>query len=506
MIPAIIENIFIEFSVNEEGLIKDIIAGKFVVKEFKENTSVFIPCPFLYGTLESLPENEFLLMEGMIINSNQKEYNVDVELLKTKKTISLLIHNRTHIYKTITQLNQNRNDLFFLKREISEKNKQLAILRKASDKANEEKSRFLVMMSHEVRNPLNTILGYTDLIAGEKINDKAREYLSYLALAGKNLKVIVDDILDLSRIEAGKLELAIENIDIKQILQGVFINYQNQHKNDSVRLEILTSDKIPNTLLGDGVRITQILTNLMSNALKFTEKGTISLQSEVISENQKTYEIRFKISDTGRGMTAEQTVKIFEEYGQTELNDNRVFGGAGLGLSIVKRLVSAMKGSVSVASTPKVGTVFSIEIPFEKTEEHAEKQIMEFEKSGNKSLKDKQVLLADDDRLNQKITTHFLVKENAVVTIVKDGVEALQKLKNNKFDVILLDINMPGLTGEALIKQKPNLEKNRASPFLALTGNATKEDRENYLKIGFDEVIFKPYKPAELISKISSCL
>jgi signal transduction histidine kinase/CheY-like chemotaxis protein len=506
LIPAKIENIFIEVSVNEEGIINDVIAGKFALKEFKKNNSVFISCPFLYGTLESLPENEFLLMEGMILNSDQKEYNVDLELLKTKKTISVLIHNRTHIYKTITQLNQNRNDLFFLQREISEKNKQLAILRKASDKANEEKSRFLAMMSHEIRNPLNTILGYTNLIAEEKINEKAQEYLSYLALAGKNLKVIVDDILDLSRIEAGKLELAIEEININQILKGVFINYKNQHTNNLVGLEILPSTKIPNSVLGDAVRITQILTNLMSNALKFTKEGVISLQSEVISENKKTYEIRFKISDTGRGMTAEQTVKIFEEYGQTELNDNRLHGGAGLGLSIVKRLVSAMKGSVSVASTPNVGTVFSVDIPFKKSVNTTNKKIVESTTALQKSLKSKQILLADDDVLNQKIATYFLEKENAIVTIVNDGSGALKILKNKHFDLIILDINMPGLTGEDLIAQKAILEKNATSPFLALTGNASQEYRENYMKIGFDEVIFKPYKPDELIGKISSCL
>ena len=506
MIPPKIENVFLEIITNNQGIIKTIVAGKFAKKEFIVNTSIFNSCPFLYGTLESLPEKESFLMEGMVITSENKEFNIDLELFNADEEVSVLIHNRTTSYKTISQLNQNRNDLFFMKREISEKNKELAILRKASDKANEEKSRFLAMMSHEVRNPLNTILGYTNMIAEENLSDKVKEYVKYLALSGKNLKVIVDDILDLSRIEAGKLELAIEEISIKEIVKGTFINYKNQKKNDLVDLEIVTSEKIPETLFGDGVRLTQIITNLMSNALKFTKKGKISLHSEIISENRRTSEIRFKIIDTGRGMTAEQTVEIFEEYGQTELDDNRVHGGAGLGLSIVKRLVGAMNGSISVASELNVGTTFSVEIPFKKTAKVLKKKSDKTEKSEPIPLIGKHILLADDDNLNQKITIHFLEKEGAIVTVVSNGLEALETLNKDFFDAIILDINMPELTGEALIQQRNTFLKNKKTPFLALTGNATQEYKDGYLKIGFADVIFKPYKPVELISKVEGCL
>ena len=399
-------------------------------------------------------------MEGMVIVSNNKEYNVDLELFNDDDKISVLIHERTKVYKTISKLNQNRNDMFFMKREISEKNKELAILRKASDKANEEKSRFLAMMSHEVRNPLNTILGYTNMISDEKISIKAQEYISYLALAGKNLKVIVDDILDLSRIEAGKLELAIEEINLKEITKGTFNNYKIQNKNNLVELEFSASEKIPDILFGDGVRVTQIITNLMSNALKFTKKGKVSLHSEIISENKNTKEIRFKIIDTGRGMTPEQTVEIFEEYGQAELDDNRIIGGAGLGLSIVKRLVGAMNGSISVASTLNVGTTFSVEIPFKKvlkSKKVAKKKAVKIKNLEPVTLKGKHILLADDDMLNQKITTHFLEKEDVKITLVNNGLEALQILEKQSFDAVILDINMPELTGEAIIKQKETL-------------------------------------------------
>lgn len=506
MIPPKIENVFIEIITDIQGTIQNIVAGKFAAQEFVVSTSIFNPCPYLFGMLEVLPEKETVSIEGMIVNADNKEYNVDLELFKECEIVSVLIHNRTQAYKTIAQLNQNRNDLFFLKREISEKNKELTILRKASDKANEEKSRFLAMMSHEVRNPLNTILGYTDLISNENLNKTAREYVNYLTLAGKNLKVIVDDILDLSRIEAGKLELASEEINVNDILKGTFLNYKIQNKNKLINLEIATADNVPQTLLGDGVRITQIVANIMSNALKFTKKGNIALTSEVISESKTSIEIRINISDTGRGMTAEQTVKIFEEYGQTELNDNRVYGGAGLGLSIVKRLISAMNGSISVDSILDKGTTFSVEIPFQKVEKNKNKKVKKIEDSFKRTLKDIHILLADDDMLNQKITSHFLEKEKAIVTIASNGLEALSLLQKHYFDIVLLDIHMPELTGEELILKKTSLIKNNKSPFLALTGNATQEYKDNYMKIGFSDVIFKPYKPDELIRKLLHCL
>lgn len=506
MIPEKIENAFIEITTDNQGVIIRVTAGKFAKNEFLEGTSIFNSCPFLFGTLDLLPLRESFVMEGMVINSADEEFNVDLDLFRTDDLITILIHNRTKTYKTIIQLNQNRNDLFFMKREISEKNNELAILRKASDKANEEKSRFLAMMSHEVRNPLNTILGYTEMISDENLSKKAAEYVKYLAIAGKNLKVIVDDILDLSRIEAGKLQLAVEEVNVNDIIEGIFINYKSQNKNDKIKIELSKSDLIPDILLGDGVRLTQIITNLMSNALKFTKKGMVSLQANLILENPETTEICFKIIDTGRGMTPEQTVQIFEEYGQTELDDNRIHGGAGLGLAIVKRIVSAMQGTISVESVIDKGTVFSIEIPFKKVKSIATKQKVVLSEEEVISLNGKKVLLADDDHLNQKITVHFLEKEGAKVTVVDNGLMAYNVLNKESFDIVLLDINMPEVTGVELVKRKEHLYLNTEIPFLALTGFATEEDKNHFLSIGFKDVVFKPYKPIELIGKLQCSL
>jgi len=207
LIPAKIEDVFLQLTTNFTGVITNIVAGKLARKEFTKQESIYDTCPFLEGTLDALPLNESFLLEGMVITSDIKEYNIDLELFKSENSIDVLIHDRTNVYKYVDQLNQNRNDIFFIKREIAEKNKELDRLRKVADKANEEKTRFLAMMSHEIRNPLNSILGYTELISAENLNKAATQYLKNLTASGKNLKVIVDDILDLSRIEAGKLDL-----------------------------------------------------------------------------------------------------------------------------------------------------------------------------------------------------------------------------------------------------------------------------------------------------------
>lgn len=178
MAPTKIENLYVELVTNLEGNILSISSGKFVRQEFIVGNSVFNACPFLIGTLEALPLKESYLIEGMFIHSNNQEYNVDLDLYKTNEDVTILIHNRSNVYKFVNQLNQGRNDLYFLKRELAQKNKELVRLREAADFANEQKSRFLAMMSHEVRNPLNVILGYTELINKEETSLMVQEYLN----------------------------------------------------------------------------------------------------------------------------------------------------------------------------------------------------------------------------------------------------------------------------------------------------------------------------------------
>lgn len=507
MIPAKIEDVFIQLKTDLSGVIIDIIAGKFVIKEFTKNQTIFEACPFLEGTLEAITIKEPFLLEGMIIESDTSEFNIDIELFKDNNLVNVLIHNRTNVYKYVDQLNQNRNDIFFIKREIAEKNKELARLRKVADKANEEKSRFLAMMSHEIRNPLNSILGYTEMISSEKLTKTVSQYLKNLTAAGRNLKVIVDDILDLSRIESGKLELASEKFSLKEVINNCKNDFLHLNKKEEVSLGFKVLENVPQFVLGDSVRIHQILANLISNAIKFTKKGFVNTEVNLISETDKTINVVIKVSDSGRGMSEEQCLKIFEEYQQNKLSDNRIHGGAGLGLAIVNRLVKAMNGRVYVESKLNIGSTFYVEITLKKLQENITELVEENETKTAIDLTGKKILVADDDVLNQTIVSHILSKENVHLTIVNDGLEALSKLEEAIYDVVLLDINMPNMTGEELMKQKDSIAKyNLQTPILALTANTSTEDIDRYLKLGFSGVVSKPFTITSFIQKIKKAI
>lgn len=507
MTPSKIDNVFIELVTDFNGLILEINDGSFLEQEFTLNKSIFEPCPFLEGTIDALPLEELFSIESMLIVHEGVDFNVDVELFKSSENISIIIHDRSNVYKSVNHLNQSRNDLYFLKREIAEKNKELIRLREIADKANAEKSRFLAMMSHEVRNPLNVILGYTELINKEETSLMAQEYLKYLTISGRNLKVIVDDILDLSRVEAGKLVLAKEPMSITAIIDQIDKNYQSSHKDIDIELNFNLSDNLPKEVLGDDVRLIQILTNLINNSIKFTPRGTVTTTVDLLFSDTEKALISFKVKDTGRGMTPEQASKIFDEYQQNRLSDNRMHNGVGLGLSIVKRLVDVMKGRIKVDSLKNYGTTITVDIPFDLDANPNATKVDDLSTVSAVSLKGKRVLVADDNFLNLSIVAHILKKEEALHTLVKDGIEAIAAMDKSTFDIVLLDINMPNLKGDELIKRKLEMKKSNSEvPFLALTANNSKEDIALYKELGFAGVIPKPFTAIQFVDILKSHL
>jgi len=508
LIPVKIEERFIQINTDLSGSILEIVAGTFAEQEFTINDSIYKTCPFLETTLDVVNINETFNIDSMVIVSQEQEFYVDVEAFKNENSISIIIINRSNVYQYVKQLNQNRNDLSIVKHKIARQNKELEKLRKIADLANEEKSRFLAVMSHEIRNPLNSILGYADMIASETTNPLVKDYVRSLLTAGKNLNVIVGDVLDLSRIEAGKLNLANEPISIKKIIENRVKNYKLKYNGSKIQINYFISDELPKKVLGDSVRIAQILSNLISNSFKFTEQGNITVKSELATDEKKSVIVNFSVSDTGRGMSPDQLKKIFKEYEQTELSDSLVHGGAGLGLSIVKNLVELMHGKISVESKLNIGTTFTLQIPFQKITSSIKVKDGKLKYGKEKyDLNGIKVLLADDDKMNQAIGSHLLEKEGSDITIANDGLEALLQLKKKAFDLVLLDINMPNMSGEKLMTQKELFKKyNSKTPILALTGNTSKDDVKRYFTLGFSWVISKPYTAEDLVTAICSVL
>lgn len=506
MIPAKINTLFIQLSLDFTGKIIAVGFGEFLKHHFQINSSIYNLCPFLEATLEFLPKEELFLMSGMLITVENEEYNVEVELIKKDKEIKLLIQNQTETYKYVIELNQKRNDNFLIRGALAKKNKELEKLKRLAEKANEEKSRFLAVMSHEIRNPLNSILGYSEIISSETKNNKIYNYAKALITSSKNLLVIINDILDLSRFEAGKLVLIKEHFSIKEVLEININNFSIQYKNTNVKLDLIYDDNIPKVLIGDAVRVTQIISNLLSNAFKFTKKGSITIKVNVISKNKNKLILGFKIEDSGRGMTKTQFKKIFNEYQQTQISDYRVQAGAGLGLSIVQRLITAMKGEISVESELNIGTTFHFKIPFKIAENQKSKETALVKKE-NYDFTNIKILYADDDLLNQTIAKHLLTNVGVEITTANDGLEALQKIETENFNIILLDINMPNSSGEEVVAQNKAFKKlNATTPIIAITANTSSEDIKRYFSLGFSSVISKPYKAEDLLSTIALAL
>jgi signal transduction histidine kinase len=499
MIPNKVKNTYIEISINFNGNIRSVKAGLFCAKEFHIGHSIYILCPFLEKTLDDISKGVIFTINGMVICSHGMEYNVDVSFLRQEEAIAVLIEDRTQIYQYLSQLNQHRNDLYLLKNQIAKQNIELERLRQVAEKANEEKTRFLAIMSHEVRNPLNSILAYADIIQSEAPNEEIKKYAKSLIISGNNLNVIVNDILDISRVEAGKFEMLSKPMSIKEVVETCVASSKVQYQKSAVKIAVVFSGKFPKFVLGDPVRMSQILCNLIKNAYKFTKKGQITVRVAVVCNKNNRCTINFKIEDTGRGLTTKQLGRIFNEYEQSHISDFMISKVMGLGLSIVKRLVEAMQGTVGVESILGVGSVFYFQIPFQTTKPPKEETPQIFSTDISK-LK---ILFAEDDLLNQSIVKHFLKKEEVDLTVVNDGIEALKTLYNETFDLVLLDIQMPRLTGEDLINKRAQFSKeNREIPTIAVTANVSEKDIARYQKAGFKDVLCKPFNAEKLILSI----
>jgi CheY-like chemotaxis protein len=360
------------------------------------------------------------------------------------------------------------------------------------------------MISHEIKNSLNCILGYSTIISSEKLNDNLTDHVKKLSSAGVKLKMIVTNILDFSYLEAGKLELATELLSLKEVMKNCEKELQHLKLNEDIKIVYIVPENLPEFILGDALRIQQILNHLISNAIKFTKKGSIKISLKIISETVNDVKIVFEVVDTGIGMSKKQYSGIFE---QKEFKNYKTFRSASLGLAIVKKLVKVMKGRVAVRSELGVGTYFSVELPFSKVLKLQKQVKVVLHKSDIIDLKHKKILVADDDLLNKKMLSHILNKQNATVSLVSDGLEALSILKRENFDLVLLDINMPNMTGEELMLQKQQFKTyNSNTPFFALTANNNTEDIEQYFALGFSNVISKPYAIPDFVEKIKMAL
>ncbi len=385
-----------------------------------------------------------------------------------------------------------------INRQLAEAMERANIMAQEAVAASRAKGEFLANMSHEIRTPMNAILGFADLLASETLTDRQREFIKTIGESGKHLLSIIEDILDFSKIEAGRLQTEMREFSLEELLGGIERLMRPLADRKSVRLILETPAGPAMRIHSDEARIRQCLINLVSNAVKFTETGQVVVRTRIVSEGSSLPNLRFEVQDTGIGISADQMKHLFEPFRQGDGSTTRRFGGTGLGLAITRQLVELLGGRVSVTSETGVGSTFAIEFPVEcrGSVESPAPQTKPVESGARLSSKSGplrlsgQVLVVEDSANNRMLMKILLEKFGLQVTMASDGIQGLQMAQNRSFDLILMDIQMPRMTGYEVVRTLR--DQGLRTPIVALTAHAMKEDHQRCLDVGCDRVMTKP--------------
>jgi signal transduction histidine kinase/ActR/RegA family two-component response regulator len=459
------------------------------------------------GKLSSFEEKELEFINGSVeiiavalltaINNEEVERLLEIaqkaneELEKEQQKLS---QTNVLLEQKQQEVEEQNVELEEQKEELSEKIKELEIAKKEIEQSSKYKREFLANMSHELRTPLNSIILLSKLISeNENIDNDDKQKAKVINKAGKELLLLINDILDLSKVEAGKMEMNEEEVSSEEIAQDIFNLFNETAK--SKNLEFKVENNYKGTFISDALRLSQVIKNLLSNAFKFTKEGFVKFSIDKQNNN-----LIFKVSDSGIGIPADKLNTIFDEFKQVDGSITREFGGTGLGLSISKKIVDMMKGKIEVESEAGKGTTFRIVIPLKEVQKEIAKKPVEFSmrednevSNEEKPLKGKNILLVDDDSRNIFTLTAFLESIGAEVFSAFNGKEALESLaENDNIDIILLDLMMPVMDGITTIKKIKAHPKYKDITIIVITAKNMDEDKQECLKAGADEFLTKP--------------
>ncbi len=448
------------------------------------------------------PETDLETVKNITIQLKQ-EKSVRAELINYSKS-----GHKYWIELSIQPIYNENNELInfiAVQSEISDRKKKEEELRLAKEKAEEAgrvKQEFLSVVSHEIRTPLNGIIGMSNLLQKTQLSPQQSDYLNTIQISTENLSLIINSILDFSKIEAGNLKIQAIPFDLKKILQNLISSNELKAEQKGLGLFLKFDSKIEENLIGDGIRLSQVLLNLISNAIKFTNVGKIEIVVRLIAKMNNALVLEFMVKDTGKGIAEEMQKVIFDSFTQEDSSFGRKYGGTGLGLSISKKLVTLMGGNLQLNSIEKVGTKVSFVLGFpinQSSNLENQSQII-----SENLLIGKKVLVVEDNTMNQFFAQKLLEGWGMKVDIANNGKEGVEIFRKKHFDCILMDIQMPEMDGFQATKIIRT--ENNYIPIIALTALVVQEEIENFKSAGINDYITKPFEAELLKQKLSNYL
>lgn len=407
--------------------------------------------------------------------------------------ISILSLLSLALYKN--NIIRNQNNLL-----LREKNKELILAKNKAEKASKARSEFLSTVSHELRTPLNAINGITHILLEDNPKKRQLKYLESLKFSGNYLTTFINEILEVNKIDSTKVEIENISFNLKELLFNIQSSLKELATANKNYFNLEIDKSIPDNLMGDPTKLSQIILNLINNALKFTQNGNVNVIAKLYSQEGENATVYFEIVDTGIGIPEDKLQSVFESFSQGSIEVNRKYGGTGLGLTIVKKLIELLGGEIKLKSEVGKGSTFTFRLNFKINNEPLE-VIEEVKPYNDKQLKNKSILLIEDNKINQMITRKMLENKSITCEIVDNGEDAVELLKIKRFDMILMDVHLPGINGTTATKLIREFDK--STPVIALTAISLDENRDMLLSFGMNDVITKPFVPDEFYSTIA---
>ncbi len=488
---------------------------------------------FLKDSIDANEQHQMVLdvqqkYEALFESNEQKSaierLNAEKELIASKQltlmsmlilallTASFFLLYFMRVSKLNTALNNTKVEIEAKNDSLKETNIALRKAKELAESAAQAKEEFLSTMSHEIRTPMNAVIGMTNILLDEEPREDQVENLSTLKFSANNLMTLINDILDFSKIEAGKIQIERLEVDMKRMMHQLYDTFRVSMAKHGVDINLKFDNyNLLEHVICDPTRLTQIMSNLVSNAVKFTQKGHVKIMCSVQNIVDGHVQMKFSVEDSGIGIEKDRREKIFESFTQAASSTTRLYGGTGLGLAITKRLVELQNSKINLESEVGVGSTFSFTLLLELGSRLSTNNTSEKEADSSLSrseLKGKKILLAEDNKINQMVATKILNKWQIEVTIANDGLEALELIENEDFDAVLMDINMPNMDGYEATREIRKLsdEKKNSIPVIALTASAFSSVEDAVIQAGMNYHVGKPFKPEELFQRIKKAL